>query len=586
MLKYVCNRGEKAMDNNIRKRIDELKAKNGFKTDSDIIGAIFRFKKNRGQIGKIKEFEYIDKNKGSFSQYFNGHRDFKPEDYLAIEYVLNTSMAYIIEGRGEISNDFKPSGIRYAAFTDTQGNYEELMRDDIVNSSDEYNKMLIDYMIEYKSKNGFIYFAERNLLPLTSTGGANYEADCLHFYPKDNKKLLKVLCESLPINLLIKYFNGFPNYQDIVYSQIDDEHNTSFTDDVIADAIKRSDLRNELIVCKKINLDSFNRGVKLSNGKSLGEGLFVNYFLTIMIKYVLNHDIDNEIRLELLNNALKVNKSSFDFVSSFAEEELKIDKHGYITDMYGNIYYGSIVIPSEISVEMSEEAKNLVNQLARQVHDYHEFISSHSKISIFRNEILADKQSNQEYYHFFKIMNSKGVSIVPIHKIDAPNDKDLFEVSNSEKSRIANGTDEDLREILASIRILDNISTNELNGMTYYLVDPSIYIFDGKVNYIMPKNVFISNKYSNIVRLINDYSRWNYFDTRGKTKINWFIRAIKTYGIEKAELDEFIRCFIVLSEEQASSFDKTSDRGKELALNALGNKDWLEIYRDIIVKEF
>lgn len=574
------------MDKNIRERIDELKEINGFKTDSEIISAIFQFKKARGQTGRAKEFEYVDKNKGSFSQCFSGQRDFKLEDYLAIEYVLNTSMAYIIEGKGEVSKDFKPKGIRYAAFTDTIGNYEDLMREDCINSSDEYNKMLIDYMIEYKSKNGFIYFAERDLLPLTSTGGSSFGLDCLHYYPKDNKRLLKILCEVLPIELLIKYFDGFLNYQDIVYLQIDDKHNTSFTDDVMAEAIKRVDLRAELTNCRKINLDSYNRGIKLGNGKSFGEGLFVNYGLTVMIKYALNHDVDDEIRLELLNNAIKVNKESFDSASTFAEEELKIDKYGYITNRSGHIYYGSIAVPSEIGVEISAEAKNLVNQLNRQVHDYHEFISNHSKISVFANEILADKQDNLNYYQFFKTMNNKGVSIVPTLKKDSSNDKDLFEVTNSEKSRIANGTDEDLREIIASIRTLDDISINELDGKTYYLVDPSIYMFENKVNYIMPKNILVSNKYSNLVRFINDNAMWALYDISNKAKINRFIYLLKTYGIVKNELEDFIQRFITLSEEQALSIDKTSDRGKELALKTLENKAWVEIYRDNIVKEF
>ena len=575
------------MDTDIRKRIETLKELNGFRTDAEVIGAIFRFKRSRKEkMGKINEFEYIEKNKGSFSQCCSGSRKFKPEDYLAIEYVLNTSMAYILEGKGEISKEFKPSGIRYAAFTDTIGNYEELIREEIINSSDEYNKMLLDYMIDYKSKNGFVYFAERNMLPLSSTGGHNFDSNCLHYLPHDNKRLLIALCELLPIDLLIKYFDGFLDYQDIVYSQIDERQNTSFTDEVIAKAIEREDLRKALIACRKINLDSYNRGIRLGEGKSFGEGLFVNYGLTVMIKYALSHDIDDEIRVELLEGAIKVNKESFEFASTFAEEELKIDKYGYITNQYGHVYYGSIAVPSEVSVEISNQSKELLNQLNRQVHDYHEFISNHSKISVFANEIFADKQENQDYYNFFKLMNSRGFKIVPLFKKDASKDKDLFEVSNSEKSRIANGTDEDLKAILAAIKIIDEISSKELNGKTYYLVDPSIYMLGGDVNYIMPKDAFVSSKYSNLVRFINDNAMWSLYETRNKVKINRFIHLIRTYGISRDELEEFIRDFIVLSEEQAQSIDKTSDRGKELALKTLENKAWIEIYHDSIVKEF
>ena len=131
-----------------------------------------------------------------------------------------------------------------------------------------------------------------------------------------------------------------------------------------------------------------------------------------------------------------------------------------------------------------------------------------------------------------------------------------------------------------------DISINELDGKTYFLVDPSIYMFENKVNYIMPKNILVSNKYSNLVRFINDNAMWALYDIRNKAKINRFIYLLKTYGIVKNELEDFIQSFITLSEEQALSIDKTSDRGKELALKTLENKAWVEIYRDNIVKEF
>ncbi|MBP5574486.1 MAG: hypothetical protein J6X50_01930, partial [Bacilli bacterium] len=128
--------------------------------------------------------------------------------------------------------------------------------------------------------------------------------------------------------------------------------------------------------------------------------------------------------------------------------------------------------------------------------------------------------------------------------------------------------------------------SKELDEKTYYLVDPSIYMLGSDVNYIMPKDVFVSSKYSNLVRFINDNAMWSLYETRNKVKINRFIHLIRIYGISRDELEEFIRDFIALSEEQAQSIDKTSDRGKELALKTLENKAWIEIYHDSIVKEF
>ena len=574
------------MNKGVRERIDLLKENNGYKTDGEVIAAIFHFKRKRGEVGKIPEYAYIDKNKGSFSQYFNGKRDFKPEDYLAIEYVLNTSMAYIIEGKGDTPKDFELKGIRYAAFTDTVGNYETLISEGTINSSDEYNKMLIDYMMEYKSKNGFIFFAERDMLPLGPTGGHSVSANYLHYYPNDRKALLKILCEVLPIKLLMKYFNGFLEHHSIVFSQIDDNQNTSFTNDVIASAINREDLRKEMAVSKIINLDTYNRGVKRNDGQSFGEGLFVNYGLTVMIKYALTHEIDDNIRNELISNAIKINSESFKVVSTFDEEELQIDKYGYITNNFNYVFYGSVAIPCEATIELPYHTQELLEKLNRQVCDFHEYISNHSKISVFANIILADKNDNKEYYKFFKVMNDKKIKYIPLMIESKSKDKDSFEVSESDKSRISNGTEHDVSEILKTIRDFDEISMKELGDKTYYLVDPSIYMFEDHVNYIMPKDVIVANKYSNLVRVLNANAMWTLCEVRNASRIKHFIGLIKIYGITKSDLEEFIDDFITISEEQANSIDKTSERGRELAFNTIKNKDWISIYREDIIKEF
>ncbi len=574
------------MQSDIRKRIDKLKEINKYENDSDVINAIFQYKRSHGQTGRLKDFEYLDKSKGSFSQYFNGTRNFKEEDYLAIESVLNTSMAYIIEGKGEISESFKPKGIRYAAYTDTVGNYEELIREDILNSSDEYNKTLIDYIIEYKSKNGFIYFAERDLLPLNKCGGLNTNLSCLHYFTQDNSLLLKTLCELLPIKLLNKYFDGFLSSREMQGAQMSGLQLTSFTDDVLAEAIKREDLRKELARTREIDIDTFNRAAKRNDGSSFGKGLFVNYGLTSMLRYALTHDIENDVRDELLASSIEANRESLKYVSVFEEDELKIDKYGYITDKHEFMCYGSVVVPCEVSVVLSDSSTDLLLQLNREIHDFHELISNHSSIAAYGNRILADKKDNSSYYDFFKLMNDQGIQTIPFYREKDSKEKDLFEVRYSDQSRIANGTDETLKSIIKSLKEIDTLSSLKLAGKTYYLIDPSIYMVGGQVNYIMPKDVVVSSKYSNLIRLINNNAIWYLYDSNNKTKIKRFIGLIKAYGLEKENLKDFFEEFAIISEEISKTIDKTNNAGKEFALRSLENKAWINIYQEDIIKEF
>lgn len=572
------------MENDVRKRIDLLKNKNKIKSDNDLLVEIYKYKKKHGKNLKQDLSDFIDKNKGSYSKMFNGKREFKEDDYLAIEYVLNTSMAYIIEGKGEMPNSFKLKGIRYAAYTDTIGNYKDL-EENILNSSDEYNMTLLDYMMENKSKTGFKYFAELDLLPITRDQGNTYKPNQLTCYSTEKSLILKTMCELLPVDLLAPYFNCFVHSLDIYTAEQNRYQNPNLTDEVIAEAIKRDDLRKELTKTKIIDLNDFNKHVIRINGKPLGKGLFVNYIMTIMLRYALTHEVDDSIREELLENSIKINKESLNHAAAFVEDELKIDKYGFITDKHENVCYGSIVITPDSTADLSSNSKELLNQLNETIRCYQKYISSQSKITAFDNEIIAEKKDNPDYYSFFKLMNDNKIKTIPVFKKEQEN-KDYFEVANSNKSRLINGTDEAVFAIIGAIKEIDELSSQSLIGKTYFLVDPSIYVFGGLINYIIPKDIIVSNKYSNLVWVINVNAMWylNQYDFRGRIKR--FIHLLKLYGIKKEELNDFIDQFIEITNNQLNSLDKTNERGKEIALKMNDNKSFVDLYREDIIKAF
>lgn len=571
------------MDNTVRQRIDSLKELNNIESDNDLIIKIYKYKRKYTKNIKDDLSDYVNKNKGSFSKMFNGTREFRPEDYLAIEFALNTSMAYIIDGKGEVPNSFKPSGIRYAAFTDTIGNYKELS-EKILNSSDEYNKTLLDYMMEYKSKTGFKYFAELDLLPITRDQGNTYKPNQLTCYSTEKSLILKTMCELLPVDLLAPYFNCFVHSLDIYTAEQNRYQNPNLSDEVISEAIKRDDLRKELTKTKIIDLNDFNKHVIRINGKPLGKGLFVNYIMTIMLRYALTHEVDDSIREELLENSIRINKESLNHAATFEEDELKIDKYGFITDKHENVCYGSIVITPDSIADLSSNSTELLNQLNETIRCYQKYISSQSKITAFDNEIIVEKKDNPDYYSFYKIMNDNKIKTIPVFKKEQEN-KDYFEVSNSNKSRLINGTDEAVFAIVGAIKEIDELSSYSLNGKTFFLVDPSIYVFDGSINYIIPKDIVISNKYSNLVWVINVNAMWylnQYDDHRGKIKR--FIHLLKLYGIKKEELNDFLNQFIEITNKQFNDIDRTSERGKEIAMKMMGNKSFVDIYREDIIK--
>lgn len=572
------------MDNSVRQRIDSLKKLNNIESDNDLIIEIYKYKKKYTKNIKNDLSDYVSKNKGSFSKMFNGTREFRPEDYLAIEFALNTSMAYIIDGKGEVPNSFIPSGIRYAAFTDTIGNYKDLS-ENLLNSSDEYNKTLLDYMIQYKSKNGFEYFAKLDLLPIAKNHENTYKPNQLVCYGIEKPTILKTMCELLSVDLLIPYFTCFVHTLDIYTFEHNSFQNPDFTDEVISEAIKREDLRKEIFKTKIIDLNEFNKHLVRINSKPLGKGLFVNYIVTIMIKYALTHKIDSSVREELLENSIKLNKDSLNHAAAFEVDELKIDKYGYITDKHEFACYGSIVVTPEPTIELSRNEEELLKQLNNTIHCYHKYISSQSKIISYNNEIIVEKKDNPEYYSFYKLMNDSKLKTVPVY-LKEQDGKDYFEVKNSNNSRLINGTDEAVFAIIEAIKEIDELSTRELNGKTYFVVDPSIYVCNGAINYIIPKDVVVSNRYSNFVWAINVNAMWYLNQHDPRRRINGFIHLLKLYGIKKEELNDFLNQFIEITNKQFNDIDRTSERGKEIAMKMMENKSFVDIYRENIIKAF
>ena len=109
----------------------------------------------------------IEKEKGNFSHMLNGDRKFSYPYIIALEEVLETSLANIINQIDE--HVITPKGFEYVA---SQNDYElfkaldeeeDIYKFSVLKNKDEYDKTVIDYIIEYKTNNELNKFFAENI---------------------------------------------------------------------------------------------------------------------------------------------------------------------------------------------------------------------------------------------------------------------------------------------------------------------------------------------------------------------------------------------------------------------------------------
>lgn len=116
--------------------------------------------KNRTDWVKSKLPDFPDKIKG------NG-RGFDDEDIKAIEKATDMRWVDIVEPQAQNrkAKEFKPRGLRYTAYLDDESEYNEWLEASnkgVISSYDEYDKTLLDYIVEFKSEVGLRFLIEHN----------------------------------------------------------------------------------------------------------------------------------------------------------------------------------------------------------------------------------------------------------------------------------------------------------------------------------------------------------------------------------------------------------------------------------------
>ena len=152
-----------------RNRITELRKKKGMEADLDLLREMAKYM----DIGDMNRYGWAEKNRTHFSEKISGKRAFTLEEICALERSIGVAYADIV-APAEVpikmtKHDFQPSGIRYAAYCDSPELYGHLMAevdaygDSVFYNSDEFEKYLLDYIVEYNAQNGLRFMIETDV---------------------------------------------------------------------------------------------------------------------------------------------------------------------------------------------------------------------------------------------------------------------------------------------------------------------------------------------------------------------------------------------------------------------------------------
>ena len=499
---------------NLKERIDELNVKYGISSYTMLLVRIYKL------LGSKDPYEAADKQKSNFSQILQGKRPLNKEYYIPLERIYEgVTIDYILNGVGEPKKTFQNKGLRYVAATNDYNEFKklgsELYSDKgaVIFNSDEYQKTIIDYIIEFKADEGIKYLINeyglyydslRNFL--TDTG---FKMFCNN---EQTKQIADILFEKDDDDSFIKLFNPF-NMIRIFYEEQSIYSDKEFLHKILhTEKIFNVQLAVKQIAVKDVNMDKVFDDTQ--------ESLYINPLVNLLLNAALeDYKKYNDKIHKILDFAIVNNKDVISFLNIAIDKRNYID--GYKIDKYGNVIlgtyykYGHIVNSIEVidpdwPLEIKQKISTL-NEINNSINysdsiDY--FGENHKKTKLNKaGHILKLASKNDvEYqiYDYFKNINGPIPKYYGMHE-----GVDEFEKYRGQPVG-RSYTIEHLKEVARFLRWLHDTTINDLPNAVFVHGDMDLnnfYFEDGKlVEVVNWDNATIGSIFDDMILLIMKYS--------------------------------------------------------------------------------
>lgn len=461
----------------IKERLDVLMNKKRINNYFELLRRIYKYIKPNTLLNDI---EWAEKEKGNFSKMINGKRPFTLQIIIGLEYVLDTSINYIING-GVYNNQYHPRGIEYTVSCDKYEGYMNLskMLDDdgnyIIKNYDEFNKSLIDYIIKYKAINGIKFLCENynfrfnpffNMFEGADIPYTAYNEDLL---PLQIAKIISINDEN---DLFFKIYN--PYFE--LYDNINDKNYLYNEKEFLNIIINSEKILEAMLSSMEIEINNTN-GFKLSK-YTFNTIKFINPILSYLLREAV--EIRNIKCVEkIIEYGYTMNEKQIDFINKKRNENnfpnIHINKDGYILDdriKLGNLLVYNYPIDPELPIKIKVGLKKLIDQKDECEHLSKTdcFYKRKNSYKIIDNKYVLRKPSNNKIeYDLLSVMERVGFSKVPKYYGTTEGVDKLTYFKGNTINLKTQMNKEKLTSLIGYFKEFHNLCENELGMENVYL---------------------------------------------------------------------------------------------------------------------
>lgn len=526
-------------------------------------------------------YDYLKKNKANYTKAFQGNRSFKESEILAIEKLLSTSLYDLLSDR---KTSFIPRGIRYIAFNDDPGmltaSNEELA---MIRQYDEYDKNILDYVLEFESKNLFAYLVERKFLQI-SLECKDFNFCNLSIDESKNNEIISLA--SLSENT--KTFNTLFNPINIIVN-LPLHQKWMLDNSFYALLIQRESLLLNLFRGRpmRIKLYEINDGMATEE-----EGLFVPPILMLMLSkhFSLLHE-NEELSIKILQLAIKANSIISQWLEEKSIDYSDLTKDGLIksgTKTVGSLYTCNIEHPSNIK---SAQLAMLIKALNDQANTIKFSLKApFTKARLENGYVVKQESQNKIEYEFLKTMEMEGYDKVPKY-LGTQDGLDRYSfISGKPCASFSPTSDRKVWQVLKELKKIKDYGNRHLgNGLTYVhgeLTPQNVLFKDEKLTGIINwDHCFVGKDYYDFIYLfwvwedVGSYLRDNEKLFR---KLLWLLDAFEApVDFRKNLADKMID----VMESQIQKIPKSHPHYGNIYQWVKWSEIWVELFREKINRE-
>lgn len=252
----------------IKEKIDRLMQNAKIETYKDLLIRIYR------ELRDESVYEKAEREKGNFAKMLKGERELNSKYYIPLERIFDIRIADLLSDDSKVKTAATNSYEEFAnlAVETNDGNHSVLF------NTDEYNKSIFDYIIEFRAINGIRYLVNECSLRYECLRTSFFSAENMNCfcYGENIDKIADVIFEVDDGETFTQLFYAY----DMLKNYYDDQRHIYSKDVFIKKILDSTEIFKRYLTKEEYSLSEINQGFK--NEKSFG--VFINPILNKLLE--------------------------------------------------------------------------------------------------------------------------------------------------------------------------------------------------------------------------------------------------------------------------------------------------------------